>query len=170
MLLAKVEKQNTMLQSHKHKKLRGVDTPLDEAFGFLLEDAARLMTQAFSKKLAPHGIALGVFPFLRALWERDGVTQAEIADRVGRKGPTAVTALRQMERDDIIRRVADKADRRKAHVYLTAKGRILYTRAIPDTEAHMERCLAGFNQKERKEFKLFLQRFRSNLLAGKRKS
>jgi DNA-binding MarR family transcriptional regulator len=158
------------MQSRKNKRMREADTPLNEAVGFLLDDAARLMTQAFSKKLAPHGIALGVFPFLRALWEKDGLTQAALADRVGRKGPTAVTALRQMERAGLIRRVADRADKRKAYVYLTTKGCALYTRAIPDTEAHMKRCLAGFTQEEREMFKRFLRQFRANLQTEKRKA
>jgi DNA-binding MarR family transcriptional regulator len=158
------------MQSRKHKKMREADTPLNEAVGFLLHDAARLMNQAFSKKLAPHGIALGVFPFLRALWEQDGLTQAELANRVDRKGPTAVTALRQMERLGLIRRVADREDKRKAFVYLTTKGGALYTSAIPDTEAHMKRCLAGFTQEEREMFKRFLRQFRANLQTEKRKA
>jgi DNA-binding MarR family transcriptional regulator len=162
--------EGNKMQSRKQRKMREANTPLIEAVGFLLEDAARLMTQAFSKRLAPHGIALGVFPFLRALWEQDGLTQAELANRVGRKGPTAVTALRQMERDGMIRRVADKTDKRKAYVYLTTKGRALYTRAIPNTEAHMKRCLAGFTQEEREMFKTFLRRFRANLQVRKRKA
>jgi DNA-binding MarR family transcriptional regulator len=158
------------MQSRKRKKMREADAPLNEAVGFLLEDAARLMTRAFSKRLAPHGIALGVFPFLRALWDQNGLTQAELADRVGRKGPTAVTALRQMELDEMIRRVADRTDKRKAYVYLTTKGRSAYTRAIPDTEAHMKRCLEGFTQEEREIFKRFLRRFRANLQTEKRKA
>jgi DNA-binding MarR family transcriptional regulator len=158
------------MQSRKHTKMREADAPLNEAVGFLLEDAARLMTQAFSKRLAPHGIALGVFPFLRALREQDGITQTELADRLGRTSPTAVTAIRQMEQDGLIRRVADRKDKRKAYVYLTTKGRALYTRAIPDTEAHMKRCLAGFTQEEREMFKRFLRQFRANLQTGKRKA
>jgi DNA-binding MarR family transcriptional regulator len=140
---------------------------LDEAVGFLLDDAARLMTQAFSKRLERHGIALGVFPFLRALWEQNGVTQTELASRVGRKGPTAVAALRQMERDGLIRRAGDKDDKRKSYIYLTARGRALYTRAIPDTEAHMQRCLKGFTEEERGAFKNLLRRFRANLRTAK---
>jgi DNA-binding MarR family transcriptional regulator len=145
------------------KRTREAEFPLNEALGFLLDDAARLMTQAFSRKLDKHGIAIGVFPFMRALWERDGLTQTELAGRVGRTGPTAVAALRQMERDGLIRRVADKDDKRKAYIYLTAKGRALYTRAMPDTDAHMKRCLEGFSQDEREVFKEFLRRFRRNL-------
>ena len=147
----------------RRKITREADIPLDDAVGFLLHDAARLMNQAFSKRLARHGIQLGVFPFLRALWGADGLTQAELADRVGRKGPTAVIALQQMESDGLIHRVSDKSDKRKAYVYLTPKGRTLYARATPDTEAHMKHCLSGFTQREQEVFKNFLFRFRANL-------
>lgn len=154
------------MQGDKQKNVSESDLPLNEAVGFLLDDAARLMTRAFAKRLAAHRITLGAFPFLRALWEQDGLTQAELADRLGRAGPTAVAALRQMERDGLIRRVPDKADKRKAYVHLTAKGRSLYTRAKPDTEAHMRCCLAGFTQEERETFKRLLRRFRANLQTG----
>jgi DNA-binding MarR family transcriptional regulator len=145
------------------KRAREAELPLNEALGFLLDDAARLMTQAFSRRLDRHGIAVGVFPFLRALWEEDAMTQTELAGRVGRKGPTAVAALRQMEQLGLLRRVPDKRDKRKAYVHLTAKGRALYIRAMPDTEAHMKRCLEGFTPNERESFKEFLRRFRRNL-------
>jgi DNA-binding MarR family transcriptional regulator len=145
------------------KRAREAELPLNEALGFLLDDAARLMTQAFSRRLDRHGIAVGVFPFLRALWEQDAMTQTELAGRVGRKGPTAVAALRQMEQLGLLRRVPDKHDKRKAYVHLTAKGRALYIRAMPDTEAHMKRCLEGFTANEREAFKEFLRRFRRNL-------
>jgi len=145
------------------KRAREAELPLNDALGFLLDDAARLMTQAFSRRLDRHGIAVGVFPFLRALWEQDAMTQTELAGRVGRKGPTAVAALRQMEQHGLIRRTADKDDKRKAYVHLTAKGRALYIRAMPDTEAHMKLCLEGFTSDERETFKQFLHRFRRNL-------
>lgn len=152
----------------KNKTVSEADLPLNEAVGFLLDDAARLMTRAFTKKLAVHGIPLGAFPFLRALWEEDGLTQTELADRLGRAGPTAVAALRQMERDGLIRRVADKADKRKAYIHLTAKGRAVYERAKPDTESHMRRCLSGFTPEEQEVFKKMLRRFRANLQLDKR--
>ena len=148
---------------NREQEVQEANIPLDEAIGFLLHDSARLMNQAFSKRLARHGIQLSVFPFLRALWGGDGLTVAELADRVGRKGPTAVDALHQMEREGLIRRVSDKADKRKTYVYLTPKGRTLYMRAIPDTEAHMKHCLSGFSRREQEAFKMFLFRFRANL-------
>jgi len=153
------------MKNRKQTKTREADVPLDEAVGFLLHEAARLMNRGFSKRLARHGIQIGVFPFLRALWGEDGLTLAELAERVGRKGPTAVAALQQMERDGMIRRVVDKADKRRSYLYLTARGREFYTKSVPDAESHMKSCLSGFSQREREAFKSFLHRFRANLRA-----
>jgi DNA-binding MarR family transcriptional regulator len=45
--------------------------------------------------------------------------------------PTTVTALNGMERAGFIKRVPSKEDRRKVHIFLTAKGRRLRDKLIP---------------------------------------
>jgi len=55
------------------------------------------MVRAFTKKIAVHGIGMGVFQFLRILWEEDGLTQSELAARARMKGPSAVAAIKELE-------------------------------------------------------------------------
>ena len=39
------------------------------------------MTRTFSGRIAEHGVGMGIFQFLRILWEENGLTQSELAAR-----------------------------------------------------------------------------------------
>ena len=53
----------------------------EDTIGFLIWAANRAMNREFSERIAQHGVTLGLWPFLRALWEADGLTQRELSDR-----------------------------------------------------------------------------------------
>ena len=101
----------------------------------LLRDAHRTVARALSNKIAPHGVSIGQWHFLRALWEEDGMTQRELSHRVGMMEPTTVTALNGMERRGLVKRVRNPRDRRKLNVYLTETGRGLKAQLLPLEEA-----------------------------------
>ena len=59
------------------------------------------------------------------LWERDGRTQADLADSLGVEPPTVTKMLQRMESSDLVDRRPDPVDGRAIRVYLTPKGRRL---------------------------------------------
>ena len=136
---------------------------LDETVGFLLSDTTRTMTRAFSARIAVHGVSMATFQFLRILWEEDGLSQTELADRARMRGPSAAASLQELERQGFIRRVADAEDRRKLSVRLTAAGRRLYDLVMPDIAATNKSMLAGFTTAEQAALKEMLHRMRHNL-------
>lgn len=132
----------------------------------LLRDAHRTVARALSTKIAPHGVSIGQWHFLRALWEEDGMTQRELSHRVGMMEPTTVTALNGMERRGLVKRVRNPRDRRKLNVYLTDSGRALKAQLLPIEDAlnreisrlaagatgfdqALQAVIAGLNGKER---------------------
>jgi len=136
---------------------------LEETVGFLLSDAVRTMTRAFSARIATHGVGMGIFQFLRVLWENDGLTQAELAARTRMRGASAAGALHELERRGLVRRRPDRRDRRKLRVLLTAKGRRLYDLVMPDIDLTNRAMLAGFESAEQRRLKQMLHRMRRNL-------
>lgn len=94
---------------------------LDESIGFLLNETARLSRRLLYQRLARRGIRGGSWYLLRVLWEGDGVTQRELAERLGMTQPSTLEMLRAMERDDLIRFERDPHDKRKTRVYLTTR-------------------------------------------------
>jgi DNA-binding MarR family transcriptional regulator len=136
---------------------------LEDTVGFLLSDTVRTMTRAFSARIAIHGVGMGIFQFLRILWEDDNLTQAELAARTRMRGPSAAGALYELERRGFVRRVVDPQDRRKIRVRLTPKGRKLYDLVMPDIDITNRTMLAGFGAAEQRTLKRMLHRMRRNL-------
>ena len=103
--------------------------------GSLLSQVVREVHRTFSRtlqhRIASHGVSMGQWYFLRALWEEDGLTQRELSQRVGMMEPTTVTALNTLERQDLVRRVRNPHDRRKMNIHLTAKGHALRDALLP---------------------------------------
>tara|TARA_B100000530_G_scaffold324551_1_gene261388 strand:+ start:447 stop:890 length:444 start_codon:yes stop_codon:yes gene_type:complete len=138
----------------------------EDTIGFLLWDANRAMNREFSDRIARHGVSLGLWPFLRALWEGDGITQRVLSEKVRMKGPTTVAALNKLEDRGLVRREGDKKDARKINVFLTPDGRKVYRKVIPEVEAVNTQCLTDLSAEEQAEFKNMIRRIRNNITAA----
>lgn len=103
----------------------------DVTVGYIVRDAHRAFSRSLQSRIANHGVTMGQWFFLRALWEEDGLTQRELSQRVGMMEPTTVTALNSMERRALVERVRNPHDRRKVNIYLTPKGRALRDVLLP---------------------------------------
>lgn len=137
--------------------------PFDESVGFLVRDLNRAIQRALQAALATSGVAPGAWYFLRVLWEEEGLTQRELASRVGMMEPTAVIALRGLERAGWIERTRNPTDRRKIHVTLTPSGRALREALLPLAHEVNARATAGLDAGERITLMALLRRMRANL-------
>lgn len=139
---------------------------LEETLGFLLSDVTRSMTRIFSARIAEHGVGMGIFQFLRILWEEEGLTQSQLALRTRMREPSAADALYDLERRGLVRRIADKQDRRKVRVLLTPQGRRLFDVVMPNIAKTNEMMLSDFTAAEQERLKAMLRRIRRNLAAA----
>jgi MarR family transcriptional regulator for hemolysin len=87
--------------------------------GILLKKAARLFEQVANKKLNTLGVTHAQTIILVRLWEKDGQNQMELANSAGLDQSTVVRLLDRMERDELIKRIRNKDDRRVYNFYLT---------------------------------------------------
>ena len=150
-------------QSPDDRKATFADLRLEETIGFLLSDASRTMTRTFSARIAEHGVGMGIFQFLRILWEEDGLSQSELASRTRMRGPSVANAINDLERRGLVKRAADHADGRKVRVLLTPQGRRLYDLVMPDIAVTNQSMLADFSAAEQETLKAMLRRIRRNL-------
>jgi MarR family transcriptional regulator, organic hydroperoxide resistance regulator len=107
------------------------DLPFAESVGYQIRATHRLLQRLLQSKIEPHGITLGMWYFLRALWHEDGLTQRELSNRVGTMEPTTLSAIVIMEKKGLVRRLRNASDRRKWHIHLTPKGRALRAKLLP---------------------------------------
>src|SRR5438105_2703615 len=75
-----------------------IDYPLAFSIGAAVRLTHRHFAQHLQERLVPYDIPVGMWFFLRALWEEDGLTQRQLSQRVGSMEQTAVEQLRNMER------------------------------------------------------------------------
>jgi DNA-binding MarR family transcriptional regulator len=144
---------------------REFDDPAEFSAGNLLRATYRCFAQDLQRYLAPYGIPMGMWYFLRALWQEDGLTQRELSQRVGFMEPTTVEQLRNMERRGFVERRRCARDRRKIHVYLTPAGEALKHQLLPYAAEVNAAALAGLNESEIGVLRLVLARMKQNLAA-----
>lgn len=97
--------------------------PLEISVGYQVRSTHRALQRYLGSKIEPHGVTLGMWYFLRVLWQQDGLTQRELSRRIGTMEPTTLNAIAAMERKGLVHRVRDRKDRRRQFVFLTEKGR-----------------------------------------------
>ena len=138
-----------------------------DSLGYLLRDTYRALSRELLERIAPHGIGLGQWYFLRSLWNEDGLPQRELSRRVGLEQSTAVTALRALENGGLIRRVRDENDGRRRLVYLTPRGRKLQDRLIPIARDLNAAAVADLSAAETKQLKRLIGRVHQTLIGGR---
>lgn len=97
--------------------------PREDSLGYQVNHLSRLLAHALRERIEPLGVVPGQFAQLLALYEADGLTQAQLCERVEIEQPTMANTLARMERDDLITRVPDPSDRRRSLVRLTPRAR-----------------------------------------------
>jgi DNA-binding MarR family transcriptional regulator len=142
---------------------RGFDRDTHKSIGYLLRDTARRILTDLTVRLEPHGITLPQYYVLRELWQEEGLTQREIANRVGVLEPTMVSTIDALERVGMIARRRSTTDRRKTHVQLTPEGRKLRDTLHGYAADVLEHALTGVSAAEIAELRRLLQRIKGNL-------
>lgn len=135
----------------------------DDSVGYLLRMTSRAFTRAFQVRIEQDGITIGMWYYLRALWEEDGLTQSELSQKVETMDPSTGSALRKMERLGLIYRSADRKDRRKWHIFLTdkaKKNRGKYLRHSVELQDFVKRILTS---KEEIMLRAILKKLRESL-------
>lgn len=145
---------------------KAVDLFADTRIGYLVRDVHRAFSRALQARIASHGVSMGQWFFLRALWEEDGLTQRELSQRVGMMEPTTVTALNSMERRGLVERVRNPHDRRKVNIYLTNKGRALRDVLLPTSVDVNDHAVQNIPVEELTTAITVLQRMIHNLNGG----
>ena len=94
--------------------------------GFLLAKASQRWNELLYERFRRHGFA-EVRPaygsILLPLFEDDGLRMGELAARARLAKQTMTTMVRLLERDGLVERRPDPADRRAARVFLTERAR-----------------------------------------------
>ena len=137
--------------------------PLEVSIGAAIRMTHLAYAQDLQNYLASHEIAVGMWFYLRALWEEDGLTQKELSRRVRATEPTTAQQLVNMEKQGYVARRRSIKDKRTSHVFLTAAGRALQERLLPYAIEVNATALEGVSKPEVRQLRELLARIRANL-------
>ncbi len=126
--------------------------PFSDSVGYQLRMSHRALQRYLQAMIQPHGITIGMWYFLRALWDEDGQTQRELSRRIGTSEPTTLNAIAAMERIGIVTRERDKSDGRKLNVLLTEKGWNLKAELLPLAIHVVQAATVDFTPEQRTAF------------------
>ncbi len=139
--------------------------PAGDGLGLLTNVAARLLARAFNERLQAHGATIGYWPVLRCLWIEDGPSQAELSRRIAIEAPTLTRTLERMERDGLVSRRRNPADRREIRVHLTPRGQELRAILLPEAAAIADAAVEGLSPAEVAELQRLLRHVVDRLMA-----
>jgi MarR family transcriptional regulator, organic hydroperoxide resistance regulator len=137
--------------------------PFSDSVGYQLRVTHRALQRYLQAMIQPHGITIGMWYFLRALWDEDGQTQRELSRRIGTSEPTTLNAIAAMERIGLVTRDRDKTDGRKLNVLLTEKGWSLKTELLPLAIHVVQAATVDFTDEQRTAFLASLAAVQRNL-------
>ena len=135
----------------------------EDSVGFLLRITSRAFNRAFRERIEQEGVNIGMWFYLRALWEEEGLTQRELSRRAGTMDPSTGSAIAKMERQGLIYRKTDASDQRKRYIYLSPRGRRLRTRLIRHAIDLHEFTTEGLTKEEVATLRAVLRHIRERL-------
>lgn len=95
--------------------------------GFVVNMTAKAFQKSFDIELRKNaGVSLSQWRVVGTLVILPGLTQKEIADKVGIEGATLVPIIDKMEKEGLLKRKPDSSDRRVNRIYLTQKADSLW--------------------------------------------
>lgn len=129
----------------------------------LINRIAHVLTRIADPRFRELGLGIGQMPVLVALKDGAHLPQKELARRAGVEQPTMAQLLARMERDGLIRRETDPADKRSSLISLTdgALQQLQPARAI--LSEGNQKALAGFGEEEIAQLVALLQRVLANV-------
>jgi DNA-binding MarR family transcriptional regulator len=136
---------------------------MEEPLGKLLGRICRLNRGVMHTLWDELGLYRGQ-PFLLAvLWEQEGVTHSELAQRLHVSPATVTNMIKRMERTGLLERRPDAEDQRVSRVHLTDAGRAIRERVDRQWQEIETRVFGSFTGEEQAMLRALLERIRREL-------
>lgn len=132
---------------------------------FWVNQASRLLTWHFERRLRPFDAGMAYLPVLFGLEQSESgaLLQKQLAELAYVEQPTMAALLVRMERDGLIEREAHPTDKRASHISLSAKAKQRLPMVKEQILTVADQAMAGFTDAERTTLIGLLQRVVKNL-------
>ena len=120
-----------------------VPQQIDEQLCFAIYSTMLGLNKVYRELLKDLDITYPQYLVMLVLWERDGLTVGEIAERVFLDSPTVTPLLKRLEAAGLVSRDRSPQDERQVLITLTPAGRGLRQRA-----SHLPQCIVDASDTE----------------------
>ena len=134
--------------------------------GFLITKLKQLQSRALAQCISEQGIDAfsgeqGKILFV--LWQKDKITQKELACETGLAKNTITVMLEKMEKNNLIKRITDENDKRKSLVILTDYANSFKKSFDDISDEMLQKFYKNFSEEEIDNFEEYLHRIIRNL-------
>ena len=116
-----------------------------------------LLSTRLLERLRIYGVTVPRWRVLMNLMVRDGRTIGELVELTIISQPVLSRIIDQMERDGLVIRSTSERDSRIVEVYLTSRGRALYTKIAPVAARHAQLTVKSLSPAQQKDLLAMLR-------------
>jgi len=130
---------------------------------YLLNRAGFAASAAFADALAEVSLTVPAWRVLAVLLHGDRLRVGDLAERTSIEFSTLSRLIDTLQRRGLVARKPAKDDARVVHVSLTARGRAIAQRLLPEAVALEERMSAGMSAAEIRDLRRLLDKLYENI-------
>lgn len=138
---------------------------LNDSYGYLINLAAQRLKYELHLAFQARGydITPEQWAVLNRLWEEDGLSQVELAERTFKDKPGTTRILTLLETKGVVVRHPDESDGRVQRVFLTKTGRDLKDKLVPCAQEVLTKSGRNLTKEDIAKFKQTLNQILTNL-------
>lgn len=136
-----------------------------ELYSFITGKASTAIARRLQKKINVSGLNITIeqWSVLYHLWKNDGISQQELCNATFRDKPSITRLVDNLEKLQLVKRVASESDRRINRIFLTKQGKKLEEETMTLAEETLNEALEGIPPQHVNLCKEILQRVYDNL-------
>ncbi len=136
-----------------------------DLYSFITGKASTAIARRLQKKFKDAGVEITIeqWSVLYHLWKEDGLSQQQLCDATFRDKPSITRLVDNLEKLNMVKRVASKEDRRINLIYLTAAAKKLQEQTMEFASETLDEALDGVSIEKINISKEVLQKVYDNL-------
>ncbi|SFM15953.1 MarR family winged helix-turn-helix transcriptional regulator [Pelosinus propionicus] len=131
--------------------------------GFILNKTNTKLKNELFQRFKEYDVTPEQWAVLNCLWEQEGVTPKELADRIFKDKPNTNRILEKLQMKELIIRKLHPIDKRAYQIFLTERGWALKEELIPKVMQLLETAAIGIEKEKIIEMKKLLNQIYDNL-------
>lgn len=135
---------------------------VEKSYTVLIRDVHLAISGHIKNKLSPFNLAPEQNFIMMLLWKKDGITQNEIGERLGKDKTNITRMISNLENKGFVRKITCTDDRRCFKIYLTPSGAQLEQEVCPVMEEIGQELVDGISAEELVLLRQLLTKVRDN--------